>query len=64
MKLETEKPWRSWRVDNDLNNIAGYVVKYKGLTFCTIRGTGHMAPAWKPKESFHMFSKFLKDEDF
>ena len=64
LKLETEKPWRSWRVDNDLNNIAGYVVKYKGLTFCTIRGTGHMAPAWKPKESFHMFSKFLKDEDF
>ena len=64
LKLETEEPWRKWRVDNDLNNIAGYVVKYKGLTFCTIKGTGHMAPGWKPKESFYMFSKFLKGEDF
>ena len=63
LNLETEEPWRKWRVDNDLNNVAGYVVKYKGLTFCTIKGTGHMAPGWKPKESFHMFSKFLKGED-
>ena len=62
LKLEIEEPWRSWRVENDTNNIAGYVVKYKGLIFCTIKGTGHMAPGWKPKESFHMYSKFLKNE--
>ena len=64
LKLETIEPWRSWRAYNDSNNVAGYVVKYKGLTFCTIKGTGHMAPGWKPKESFYMFSKFLKGEDF
>ena len=64
LKLETIEPWRSWRVDNDPDNIAGYVVKYNGLTFCTIKGTGHMAPMWKPKESFYMFSKFLKEENF
>jgi serine carboxypeptidase-like clade 2 len=64
LKLETLEPWRNWRVDNDPDNVAGYVVKYKGLTFCTIKGTGHMAPGWKPKESFYMFSQFLKDQDF
>ena len=64
LKLKTEEAWRSWRVDNDTNNVAGYVVKYEGLTFCTIKGTGHMAPGWKPKEVHYMFSKFLKGEKF
>ena len=64
LKLEIEQPWRQWRAFDDYNNVAGYVVKYKGLTFCTIKGTGHMVPMWKPKESLYMFSKFLNDEDF
>ena len=64
LKLETEKPWRQWRAFDDPDNVSGYVVNYKGLTFCTIKGTGHMAPQWKPKESYYMFSKFLNNEDF
>ena len=64
LKLGIKEAWRSWRVDNDKNNVAGYVVKYEGLTFCIIKGTGHMVPAWKPKEAHYMFSKFLKGEDF
>jgi carboxypeptidase C (cathepsin A) len=64
LKLEIEKPWRQWRAYDDPDNVSGYVINYKGLTFCTIKGTGHMAPQWKPKESFYMFSKFLNDESF
>ena len=64
LKLEVEQPWRQWRAFDDQDNVSGYVVKYKGLTFCTIKGTGHMAPMWKPKESFYMFSKFLNGEEF
>ena len=64
LKLEVEEPWRQWRAFNDMNNVSGYIVKYKGLTFCTIKGTGHMAPMWKPKESFYMFQKFINEEDF
>ena len=64
LKLNIIKPWRQWRVNDDKNNVAGYVVKYKGLTFCTIKGTGHMVPGWKPKEAYYMFSKFLKGENF
>ena len=64
LKLETEEPWRQWRAFNDKNNVAGYIVKYKGLTFCTIKGTGHMVPMWKPKESFYMFQQFINDKKF
>ena len=63
LKLEVEKPWRQWRAFDDQDNVSGYVIKYKGLTFCTIKGTGHMAPQWKPKESYYMFSKFINGED-
>ena len=64
LNLEIEKPWRQWRAFEDQDNVSGYVIKYSGLTFCTIKGTGHMAPQWKPKESYYMFSKFLNDEEF
>ena len=63
LKLEIEKPWRQWRAYDDSENVSGYVINYKGLTFCTIKGTGHMAPQWKPKESYYMFSKFINNED-
>ena len=64
LKLEIEKPWRQWRAFNDMDNIGGYAINYKGLTFCTIKGTGHMAPMWKPRETFYMFKQFLNNEDF
>ena len=64
LNLNIVEPWRSWRAYGDKNNIAGYVVKYEGLTFCTIKGTGHMPPRWKPKETYYMFSKFLNGTDF
>ena len=63
LKLEIEKPWRQWRAFDDPDNVSGYVINYKGLTFCTIKGTGHMVPQWKPKEAYYMFSKFLNGED-
>lgn len=64
LNLEEIKPWTQWRAFGDKNNLAGYYVKYKGLTFCTIKGTGHMVPEWKPREAFYMLSKFLNNEDF
>ena len=64
LKLEEEKKWTQWRAFDDMDNVAGYYVKYKGLTFCTVKGTGHMVPQWKPKEAYYMFTKFLNDEDF
>ena len=63
INLEVLDDWRPWRAFEDNKNIAGYVTKYKGLTFCTVKGAGHEVPRWKPKESYYMFSQFLKNED-
>ena len=62
LKLDVEEAWRKWRAFGDKNNISGYVTKYKGLTFCTIKGAGHEVPKWKPKEAYYMFKQFLNNE--
>jgi len=62
LKLDIEEPWRKWRAYGDKNNISGYVTKYKGITFCTIKGAGHEVPRFKPKESLYMLTQFLNNE--
>ena len=64
LNLDVIESWRSWRAYEDENNIVGYVTKYKGLTFCTVKGAGHEVPKYKPKESYYMFSKFIQNEQF
>ncbi len=64
LNFEVLEPQRQWRAYEDKNNVAGYAIKYKELTFCTVKGAGHEVPKSKPKESFYMFSKFLKEESF
>jgi carboxypeptidase C (cathepsin A) len=59
--LNISKPWRSWKISDD--KIAGYAINYDGLTYVTVKGTGHMVPQWKPAEAFHMYSSFLKGQD-
>lgn len=55
------KPTRNWRINNLI--IAGFVEEYDGITFITVKGTGHMVPQWKRAEAFHMFQSFLKGTD-
>lgn len=61
LKLQINEHYRSWKLDNT-EEVAGYVQVYQGLTLVTIKGTGHMAPQWKPEEAHHMLTKFLKNE--
>ena len=61
--LEIEKPWKQWRAFDDQDNVSGYAIKYKGLTFSTVKGTGHMAPGWKRKECYYLISKFINNEE-
>jgi carboxypeptidase C (cathepsin A) len=54
--------WRTWHL-GDPKNIAGYVTKYDGLTFVTVRGAGHMVPSSRSKEAFYLFTRFLNGKD-
>jgi cathepsin A (carboxypeptidase C) len=45
-----------WKFDKQ---IAGFKTQYRGLTFLTVRGAGHMAPQWRAPEMFYVFEQFL-----
>lgn len=42
-----------------LSQIGGYVVEYKGVTFATVRGAGHMVPSWQPARALTMITSFF-----
>nr|XP_043614339.1 serine carboxypeptidase-like 7 isoform X2 [Erigeron canadensis] len=52
--------WRSWKVHCQ---IAGYTESYSNMmTFATVKGAGHTAPEYKPKECFAMFKRWISHE--
>ncbi|XP_075641214.1 serine carboxypeptidase-like 2 isoform X3 [Castanea sativa] len=52
--------WRSWKVQGQ---VAGYTRTYSNkMTFATVKGGGHTAPEYKPKECFTMFKRWTSHE--
>ncbi|KAM4087150.1 hypothetical protein ACJW30_10G155600 [Castanea mollissima] len=52
--------WRSWKVQGQ---VAGYTRTYSNkMTFTTVKGGGHTAPEYKPKECFTMFKRWTSHE--
>lgn len=62
LKLDIIEKWRPW-YNMNTHQTAGFVTKYKGLTFSTIRGAGHMVPTDKPEEFYMMVDSFLNGSD-
>ncbi|KAL6645463.1 hypothetical protein ACP70R_017071 [Stipagrostis hirtigluma subsp. patula] len=54
--------WRPWTSGANKEEVAGYVIEYRGLVFATLRGSGHMAPIDQPERVLDLFASFLKDQ--
>ncbi|WJX32924.1 calponin, variant 2 [Trifolium repens] len=56
LKLPINSAWRPWYSGNE---VGGYVVGYKGLTFVTVRGAGHLVPSWQPARALTLIESFI-----
>ncbi|KAK9941846.1 hypothetical protein M0R45_007539 [Rubus argutus] len=61
LNLTTVDGWRPWFVDGQ---VAGFSEKYSnlvsdGLTFATVKGGGHTAPEYMPKQCLEMLDRWL-----
>ncbi|KAL6867273.1 hypothetical protein ACP4OV_015297 [Aristida adscensionis] len=58
--LGIAEDWRPWAADKERQEVAGYVIEYRGLVFATVRGSGHMVPIDQPERGMVLFASFLK----
>ncbi|KAK4757261.1 hypothetical protein SAY87_007388 [Trapa incisa] len=61
LNLTLYSSWRPWFVDGQ---IAGYTMEYISdygftLDYVTVKGAGHVAPEYKPKECYEMMDRWL-----
>ncbi|KAI9114173.1 hypothetical protein K1719_014823 [Acacia pycnantha] len=60
LNLKIKDPWRAWFVDGQ---VAGYTQLYKNndyfLTYVAVKGAGHVAQQYKPKEVFQVIERWF-----
>jgi carboxypeptidase C (cathepsin A) len=62
--FEETQAWRPWTTDG-AQAMGGYVTRYaQGFDFLTIRGSGHMVPEFRPKQTLEWLRRWLGDEDW
>lgn len=62
LNLEVLEDWRPYLVENESGmgkTMGGYIREYRGITLGTIHGAGHMAPQFKPRETYHLIFNWL-----
>jgi serine carboxypeptidase-like clade 1 len=62
--FEEVEEWRPWTVDS-CQRVGGHVVRYRGkFDFLTIRGAGHMVPAYKPAATFSFLKAWIEGTEY
>eukprot|EP01059_Diplonema_ambulator_P009302 TRINITY_DN19136_c0_g1_i1.p1 TRINITY_DN19136_c0_g1~~TRINITY_DN19136_c0_g1_i1.p1 ORF type:complete len:508 (+),score=88.37 TRINITY_DN19136_c0_g1_i1:48-1526(+) len=63
LNLTIAVDWHPWTAPNTIP-VTGYVTTYalNNFTFATIRGAGHMAPRYKPRESLYMITNYIANK--
>ncbi|KAI4305898.1 hypothetical protein L6164_029229 [Bauhinia variegata] len=60
LNLTVKNPWNAWFVDAQ---VAGYAEAYENkefhLTYATVKGAGHVAQHYKPKEVYEMIDRWF-----
>uniref|UniRef100_A0A915PNG6 Carboxypeptidase n=1 Tax=Setaria digitata TaxID=48799 RepID=A0A915PNG6_9BILA len=59
LNLPVKRSKEPWHFDSQ---IAGFKNLYKGLTFLTIRGAGHMAPQWRAPQMHYVIQQFISNQ--
>lgn len=58
--LTVDTDWRPWYVQGQ---VSGYTLRYEkygyGLTYATLKGSGHSPTEWKGRECFNMFERWI-----
>ncbi|KAK1261327.1 Serine carboxypeptidase-like 34 [Acorus gramineus] len=54
--LNITEDWTQWY---HYNQVGGWTIYYEGLTFVTVRGSGHQVPTYAPKRSLQLLMNFL-----
>ena len=61
MHWKVKDEWKQYLVEGQ---VAGYWESYEGnLTFGTVHGAGHMAPQFKPPQTYHLVFNWLFERD-
>jgi serine carboxypeptidase-like clade II len=64
LNREVTDYWRPWYVNHDGQSsiLGGYVQEYKGLTFVSVHGAGHMVPQDQREAALLMVNTFMAGE--
>jgi len=61
LNLNTTEEWRPYFWNGQ---VGGYLESYEGnFTFATVHGAGHMAPQFKPPQTYHLIFNWLNQTE-
>lgn len=61
LKRDVKKEYTQWYTNKQ---VSGFIKKFDGITYMTVKGSGHMVPTDKPAEALNMFEMFLSGDIF